>query len=358
MKLRNATLIGLLVAAGATAVVATAIVPGSFVQSWDRHYTDNAYVRGDITQVSPKISGHVVRVVVKDNQTVKAGDLLFQIDDRDFKARLAQASAALSARQAAIGNLDAQLQLQRAAIRQAQAGVQEASADAARTGRDSNRGRELASEQLIAVSQLDQLESTAQIASTRVAEMQANLAAAQQRIAVLESQRPQLRADIRAAEAAVALAALDVESTAVRAPLDGRVSERIARVGQYVKSGTPLIALVASSPWVVANFKETQLEGMQLGDAVEVTVDAVPGVRFRGELDSFSPASGAQFALLTPDNATGNFTRIVQRVPVRIALVDKGRALDGLRPGMSATVRILDGHRDAPVDARVGSLSP
>ena len=342
MKLRTATIVGLLVAGTATAAVAAIMLPGSVVQGWDRHYTDNAYVRGDVTQISPKVSGHIVSVAVKDNQPVKAGDLLFQIDDRDFRARLMQANAVLAARQATIGNLEAQLELQGAAIHQAEAAVLEASAEAARSDRDSVRGRELAADQLIATSQLDQLESSAQVASSRVAEMRANLAASRQRIQVLESQRPQLHADIRAAEAAVALAELDVESTSVRAPVDGRVSERIARVGQYVKSGTPLIALVASDLWVVANFKETQLDGMRLGASVDIAVDAAPGVSFRGRLESFSPASGAQFALLAPDNATGNFTRIVQRVPARIALLDSNPHLGSLRPGMSATVRILD----------------
>ena len=346
MKLRTVTIVGLLVAASATAAVGAIVLPGSIVQAWDRHYTDNAYVRGDITQISPKVSGHIASVTVKDNQPVKAGDLLFQIDDRDFRARLLQAKAALAARQASIGNLEAQLKLQSAAVQQAEAAVLEASAEAARSGRDSSRGRQLVVDRLIAASQLDQLESSAQVASSRVVAMRANLAATRQQIQVLESQRPQLHADIRAADAAVALAELDVESTSVRAPVAGRVSERIARVGQYVKSGTPLIALVASDLWVVANFKETQLDGMRLGAPVDIVVDAAPGVTFRGRLESFSPASGAQFALLAPDNATGNFTRIVQRVPVHIALLDSPAGLSSLRPGMSATVRVLDGRSD------------
>lgn len=345
MKLRTATLVGLLVAGTATAVTATMVSPGGVVQGLDRHYTDNAYVRGDITQISPKISGYVTEVVVHDNQPVRAGDVLFRIDDRDFQARLAQANAALAARKAAVGNLDAQLGLQRSLIHQAEAGVQQTQAEAERSRRDATRARQLVSDQLISRSQLDQTESAEQVTVARVAETQANLAAARQRIAVLESQRPQLLADIGAAEASVSLAALDVESTVVRAPVDGRVSERIARVGQYVKAGTQLIALVPTELWVVANFKETQLEGMQAGATVEVIIDAVPGITFHGRLDSLAPASGAQFALLPPDNATGNFTRIVQRIPVRIALLDQPE-LASLRPGMSATVRVRDGKAD------------
>lgn len=342
MKLRNASLVGILIAGTVTAAFAAGLLPGSIVQGWDRHYTDDAYVRGDITQISPKVSGHIVAVAVRDNQPVKAGDVLFRIDDRDYRARLQQAQAALAARRAAIGNLDAQVRLQGAAIRQARASVSEALAESGRTRRDADRGRELVGDQLIAASQFDQLESAAQAASSRAAEMDAALAFARQRIGVLESQRPQLEADIQAAQAAVSLAALDVESTVVRAPVDGRVSERQARVGQFVRAGTQLIALVPMHLWVVANFKETQLEGMRAGDKVDIAIDAVPGTTFRGELESLSPASGAQFALLPPDNATGNFTRIVQRVPVRIALKDGAPALGALRPGMSATVRVRD----------------
>ncbi|HEY0503063.1 MAG TPA: HlyD family secretion protein [Lysobacter sp.] len=342
MKLRTSTLVGLLAAGGATAAAGVTILPGSIVQGWDRHYTDNAYVRGDITQIAPKVSGHVTEVMVRDNQPVHAGDVLFRIDDRDYRARLAQSKAALAARTAAVGNLDAQLQLQRAVVHQAEAAVREAVVDEGRSGRDAVRARELASQQLIAASQFDQLASSAQAASARVSEMQAGLLAARQRIDVLESQRPQLQADIESARAAVTLAALDVESTVVRAPAEGRVSERSARPGQYVKAGTTLIALVPPRLWVVANFKETQLERMRTGAAVDVRIDAVPETVFHGEVESLSPASGAQFALLPPDNATGNFTRVVQRVPVRIALVDGPARLEGLRPGMSATVRVRE----------------
>ncbi len=342
MKLRTSTLTGLLSAVIATAAVGASVAPGGIVQGWDRHYTDNAYIRGDVTQISPKVSGHVTQVVVRDNQAVRAGDVLFRIDDRDFRARLAQAAAALSARKANEGNLDAQLNLQRAAVRQAEAALREASAEQGRAQRDATRAGQLAGDQLIAASQFDQLASSASIASARVDEMSAALMAAHQRIAVLESQRPQLLADIDAARAAVALAALDVESTVVRAPLDGRVSERAARTGQYVKAGTPLIGLVPPELWVVANFKETQLKGMRAGASVDIAIDAVPGVQFHGRVESLSPASGAQFALLPPDNATGNFTRIVQRVPVRIALVDQPARLAELRPGMSATARVRD----------------
>jgi membrane fusion protein (multidrug efflux system) len=344
MKLRTASIVGVLAAALATAATATIVQPAGLVQAWDPHFTDNAYVRGDITQISPKVPGYVVDVRVRDNQSVKAGDILFKIDDRDYRAKVLQAQSAHAARRAAVGNLDAQIRLQRAVIGQADAGVAAASTEAARSSRDAMRGETLANDRLIAAAQYDQLVSSAATAASHVTEMQANAAAARQRISVLESQRPQLLADIHAAEAAVALAELDLESTVVRAPASGRVSERIARVGQYVRTGTQLIALVPREMWVVANFKETQLKGMRAGDDVEIVVDAVPGVTFRGRLDSLSPASGAQFALLPPDNATGNFTRVVQRVPVRIALRADDEQGARLLPGMSASVRILESH--------------
>ncbi|MET0531844.1 MAG: HlyD family secretion protein, partial [Microvirga sp.] len=181
------------------------------------------------------------------------------------------------------------------------------------------------------------------------------VAAARRQMDVLESQRPQLHADIDAAAAALRLAEIELENTAIRSPSDGWVGERQARVGQYVRPGTLLLAIVPEDVWVVANFKETQIPDLHIGDSVSVAIDGIPGAGFRGRLESFSPASGAQFALLPPDNATGNFTRIVQRIPVKITL-DPGQAgLENLRPGMSAVVALSsmdgrDGAHASPAD--------
>lgn len=162
---------------------------------------------------------------------------------------------------------------------------------------------------------------------------------------MLETQRPQLDADIAAAAAALTLAEIELASAVVRSPADGWVGERQARVGQYVRAGTLLVAVVPRNFWVVANFKETQIPALRIGDSVAISIDAIPGREFRGRVESFSPASGAQFALLPPDNATGNFTRIVQRIPVKITL-DAGQPdLDRLRPGMSAVVALSAGNR-------------
>jgi membrane fusion protein (multidrug efflux system) len=333
MKLSRVAICGILIASAASAGAAY-----GFIGFSDSTSTDNAYVRGDVTPISAKISGYVVEVGVHDNQQVRAHDLLFRIDDVDFEAKVAQARAALESRKTAVGNLDSRLALQRATIKQAQALVAGANAEAERSSRDLTRTQELNRGGWASQARSEQVLSSSQQASAKVAEAQANLTAANRQIEVIESQRPQLLADIQAAEATLRLAQFDLEGTVVRAPVDGWVGERQARIGQYVRPGSLLIALVSRDIWVVANFKETQLPLIGVGSEVSVTADGVPGAKFRGSVESLSPASGAQFALLPPDNATGNFTRIVQRIPVRIALAPEQSGRDRLRPGMSAVV--------------------
>lgn len=344
MKLFTASIGGLVIAAAVSATASVSLVPSRYLD-WDATSTDNAYVRGDVTPLSPKIAGYVLEVAVKDNQQVRAGDILFRIDDADYKARLAQADATLQAKRAAVGNLDSRLELQRTAITQAQAALQGARADADRATKQFRRLTGLLKNAVVSRTNLDQAESDSLRADAKVAETEANLAAAQTQIIVLESQRPQLLADIDAAQAALQLAQIDLKSTVIRSPADGWVGERQARGGQYVKPGSVLIAFVAKSVWIVANFKETQLTALHVGEPVSVSIDGVPGVVFSGTVDSVSPASGAQFALLPPDNATGNFTRIAQRIPVRIALDPQQLELELLRPGMSATVSMSDGKK-------------
>jgi membrane fusion protein (multidrug efflux system) len=305
--------------------------------------TDNAYVRADVTPVSTKVAGLVAEVRVADNQEVKAGDVLFRIDDRDYRARVDEAKATLAARRAAILSLDRSLALQRAAVDQAGAGVDGSSAEAARARRELARIAVLRSQGWVTRARGDEAEAASEKAVAEVAGARASLVASRRQIAVIEAQRPQLLADIDAAEAALRLAEIDLDSTIIRAPTDGRVAERQARKGQYVRPGTQLIALVARNVWIVANFKETELRGMRAGEPVSVVADALPGRTFAGAVESLSPASGAQFALLPPDNATGNFTRIVQRIPIKIALRLGQPGQAELRPGMSARVRRLAG---------------
>ncbi|MGO4287324.1 HlyD family secretion protein [Bosea sp. TAB14] len=343
MKLVTASLAGLAVSAGVFAVAATTVVPARLMASWTSNATDNAYVRGDLTPLSPKIAGYIVAVGISDNQAVKAGDILFRIDDADYRARVEQARATLDGRRAAVGNLDSRLDLQRSVIQQMTAALQGADAASDRLKRDLHRANDLSSQGWASKAREDQAQADSLQADAKVAEAKANLAAAQSQIRVLESQRPQLIADIEAGGAALRLAAIDLESTVIRSPADGWVGERQARIGQYVRAGTLLVAFIARDVWVVANFKETQLPGITPGALASIFIDGAPGVEFVGHIESLSPASGAQFALLPPDNATGNFTRIVQRIPVRVAFATGQSGMTALRPGMSAIVSLKGG---------------
>ena len=233
----------------------------------------------------------------------------------------------------------AALNFSRQSIERAVATLNGATANAERATRDFGRVRELTESGWASHARRDQVEADHLQAQAKVAEARADLAAARRQLDVLESQRPQLQADIDAAAAALRLAQIDLEDTVVRAPSDGRVGERQAKPGQYVRPGTLVLAIVPHDVWVVANFKETQIAHLHVGDDVTVSVDGVPGARFAGRVESLAPASGAKFALLPPDNATGNFTRIVQRIPVKITLLPGQPALDDLRPGMSAVVK-------------------
>ncbi|HEY0628702.1 MAG TPA: HlyD family secretion protein [Sphingomicrobium sp.] len=301
--------------------------------------TDNAYVRGDVTPVGIKVAGLVGEVLVRDNQEVRAGDILFRLDDRDYRARVDEALAVLAARKAELAALDSRLARQRSAIFEARATLRSARAEADRSGRELARIEALRSKGWVTRARGDEALAASERALAGVSGAGAGVTGSTAEAGVIESQRPQLMAAVQAAEAALRLARIDLESTVVRAPADGRVAERQARKGQYVRPGTPLIALVSGDVWVVANFKETELRGMRAGERVSITVDALPGRTFDGRVDSLSPASGAQFALLPPDNATGNFTRIVQRIPIRISIGGGPAQRQDLRPGMSARVR-------------------
>ncbi|BCH28834.1 multidrug resistance protein A [Mesorhizobium sp. L-8-10] len=354
MKLLSAGLSSLLVAGAVFAAAATSLHPGRWLMVLSSTSTDNAYVRGDVTPISPKVGGYIIEVAVSDNQAVKAGDILFRIDDRDYRARVDQAAAGVAMQRALLANLTSRMDLQRAVIEQAIAALQGAEADAHRAARDFARVHKLTTGGWASQSISDQTEADHLRARAKIAEFQANLAAARQQMQVLETQRPQIEADIAAATAALELAEIELESTVVRSPADGWVSERQARVGQYVRAGTLLVAVVPRIFWVIANFKETQIAGLRAGDCMAISIDALPGREFKGRVESLSPASGAQFALLPPDNATGNFTRIVQRIPVKITFDPGQPDLVRLRPGMSAVVVLSSGTQDLTI-ARVGA---
>jgi membrane fusion protein, multidrug efflux system len=302
--------------------------------------TDNAYIRGDVTSLAPKVAGYVTTVEVEDNQAVRTGDVLFRIDDRDYRARLAQAVANVEAAQARLANVDAEIQLQHALIRQAKAQRRSAVAELDLATRASDRRRELIRSSAVSQAQLDESDAARSKAEAGVLGASATVDAQQQRIAVLAAQREAAVAAVAQAQAARDLAQIDLDNTVVRAPVGGVIGNRQVRVGRLVAPGASLLDIVpVNDVWVVANFKETQLEHIQPGQRVRVTVDGYPNETFEGVVDSLAPGSGSAFSLLPADNATGNFVRVVQRVPVKIRLVSN--PLPGrLVPGLSARVEV------------------
>ncbi|MGV1866294.1 MULTISPECIES: HlyD family secretion protein [unclassified Rhizobium] len=303
---------------------------GRFIES-----TDDAYVKADYTTIAPKVAGYIATVSVNDNDVVKAGQVLARIDDRDFQMALAQARADVTAADAAISNLDAQIELQQSVIGQAKATIDssQASLDFARS--EAARSARLISNGAGTQSRAEQSQSLSQQAIAALERDQAALVAAEKKIPVLQTQRKQAVAQRDRSAAAAQQAKLNLSYTTITAPVDGIVGARSLRVGQYVTSGTQLMAVVPThSAYVVANFKETQLTNVRAGQPVVIKIDSFPDLTIRGHVDSVSPASGLEFSLLPPDNATGNFTKIVQRIPVKIVFDDNSLA-GLLRSGMS-----------------------
>jgi membrane fusion protein, multidrug efflux system len=298
--------------------------------------TDDAYVKADSTIIAPKVSGYIADVLVNDNEKVAAGQLLARIDDRDFRTALAQAKADVAASEAAVRNLDAQIELQQPVIRQQAAEVDAAEANLKFAQEERARYDQLMKSGSGTVQRAQQTDAALRAQTAQLQQGQAGLAAANKKIEVLTTQRAQAAAQLDRARAVEQQAELNLSYTEITAPVDGTVGARTLRVGQYVQAGTQLMAVVPlDAVYLVANFKETQLTNVRNGQPVEITVDSFHSIKLKGHVDSLSPASGLQFALLPPDNATGNFTKIVQRVPVKIVFDDHN--LKGLlRPGMSA----------------------
>ena len=303
--------------------------------------TDDAYVQSDVSLISPKVEGYIKKVKVADNQEVAEGAVLFVIDDRDFKARVAQAEAAVATGEATIATYQSRLQLQQSMIEQAAASVKSVEADLVREQQDYKRYSALLSTDFASRQRFEQAEADARKGEAAVAKSRAALAGEQNQLAVLHSQQREEQAKLQQARANLQLVQNDLENTVIRAPISGVAGNRAGQVGQYVKAGTQLLSLVPlSHVYVTANFKETQLTHIRPGQLAEVSVDAYPDLTIDGHIESFAPASGAQFSLLPPDNATGNFTKIVQRVPVRIALPANSLLAGRLRPGLSVTVTV------------------
>jgi membrane fusion protein, multidrug efflux system len=302
--------------------------------------TDNAYIRGDVTSLAPKVAGYVTAVEVADNQIVTAGNVLFRIDDRDYRARLAQATADVEAAQARLANVDTEIQLQHTLVRQAEAECQAASAQLKLAKIASERGHKLLRSSAVGQEEVDERDAALSKAKAGVLAAAATLDAERQRIAVLATEREAAVAATAHARAARDLAQIDLDDTVVRAPVDGVIGNRQVRIGRLVAPGAPLLDIVpVSDVWVVANFKETQVENIRAGQRALITVDGYSSQTLEGVVDSFAPGSGSTFSVLPSDNATGNFVRVVQRVPVKIRFADNplpGRIV----PGLSARVEI------------------
>ena len=304
--------------------------------------TDDAYLQADTTPLAAKVPGYVSRVLVQDFQRVHTGDVLVEIVDNDYRAQLDQAQANVAAAGAAIENIEQQKRLQETFVKQAEAEIVASEADVTRYHLEAVRQETLLSKSYAGTPQLtEQAVDNEKRAVSTLALNRAKLDQQRQQINVLESQKAQAAATLEGQKAARNLAAINLGYTRIAAPVDGMVSERRVRPGQYLSVGTQVISLVPlPEVWVIANYKETQMTNIRSGQRAHVTVDAFPGKILHGQVDSWSPASGAEFSLLPPDNATGNFTKVVQRIPVKIVL-DRDPALgDLLRPGMSVIATI------------------
>jgi membrane fusion protein (multidrug efflux system) len=309
---------------------------GRFVQ-----WTDDAYVGGEVTTIASKVAGFIDTIAVTDNQPVKAGDLLVRLDDRDYRAELARAEAAVAAQEATLANHEAARHLQDAVIDQAAAEVAAATAEVARTKSDLERYRTLSTDRFASIQRFEQADADNKKAVAAERKAQAALQAAKRQLDVIDTQKRQTQAALDQAKAERDLASLNLAYSVVRSPIDGVVGNRSARIGAYATVGAQLLSIVpAQGLWVDANFKESQLAHMSAGQPVEVTADVLPDIRFHGRVGSLAPATGAQFSVIPPENATGNFTKIVQRVPVRIALDGDAAELGQLRPGLSVVVRV------------------
>jgi membrane fusion protein (multidrug efflux system) len=331
-----------LIALGIAALIAATVwlanwwTVGRFIES-----TDDAYLQADSVTVAPKVAGYITEVYVADNQVVKPGDALVHLDARQYQLALNQALATVDARAADIERAQADIRQQQANIEQAQAQRQVARVSAQHASDEVRRYAPLVATGAESSERLAELTSTRDQALATLAANSATVDAARTQIASSTAQLAQARAQLEAAQASAQQSRLDLENTVVRSALGGEVADRTVRVGQYVQPGTRLLTVVpVQSIYLQANFKETQIGRMRVGQPVDMYVDALPGQTLHGMVDSFSPGTGSQFALLPPENATGNFTKIVQRVTVRIRIDADTHTRSVLLPGLSVNVDV------------------
>ena len=305
--------------------------------------TDNAYVRGAITVLAPQVNGYVTEVLVKDFQYVKAGQELLRIDDRIYAERVRAAEGQVANATAQLNNAEQTQAQNTATVGSARANLVAAQAEAARARAEQARVDELAERGSVSLSERDRVRTSARLAAANVLKAQAEIEISQQRVKGTTVSRGGLEAQVRIAEAQVALAKIDLANTVIRAPRDGQVSESTVRPGQYVTAGSQLLFLVPDTLWVVANFKEGQTWRMRVGQPATLAVDAFEGATLTGHVEQIAPATGSEFSVLRPDNASGNFTKVVQRLPIRIAIDADQELAKRLRPGMSVTAEVDTG---------------
>lgn len=306
---------------------------GRFLQE-----TDDAYIGANITVISARVPGYIAQMLVSDNQAVHAGEVLVRLDDRDYRAALQKAEGAIAGQQALLANLDATRHLQQAVIAQAQAGVAASGIETGRARDDQVRYQSLSSRAAVSVQSAQKADAMYQQAQAGDQKSRAALSASQRELDVIATRRQQVQASLTQVTAERDMARLNLEYTQLRAPFDGTIGNRRARSGAYAGTGSNMLSVVpAQGMWVDANFKEGQVTQFRPGMRASVTADVLPGHVFHGTVASLAPATGAQFSVLPTENATGNFTKIVQRVPVRIVLDGVDGALGILRPGLSVT---------------------
>jgi len=302
--------------------------------------TDNAYVRGQTTVIAPQVNGYVTKVLVQDFATVKAGQLLAVIDQRIYRQRVQQAHAAISAAEANLANSEQSQRSSEAGVASQAAAIANARAQLARAQADMRRVNELVGEGSVSLRERDQTLAALRAAEAGVAQAQAQHTVAREQVRTVTVGRGGLQAAVENAQAQLRLAEIDLDNTEIRAPIDGTLGEVGVRLGQYVTAGTQLTFLVPRAIWVTANFKEAQLAHMAPGQLAEIRVDALGRRMIHGKVESIAPAAGNEFSVIRPDNATGNFVKVAQRIPVRLALDAADPLYPRLSPGMSVTVRV------------------
>lgn len=302
--------------------------------------TENAYIRGKVTTVTPQLSGYISEVAVNDFQTVKKDDVIARTDDRIFRQKLAQAEAQLASAKGALKMAEQNvvtakvtIVANKAALSASKSALETAEANWTRSNALTKRG-------VSSQSSADESELALQQARAAVTQAESQLQVQQEAITSAQVALSAKKADIANAEAAVELAKIDLDNTVIRAPADGRLGQVTARLGQYVTPGTALVSHVGKDIWIIANFKETELHGMRVGETVHFTVDALQSKAFTGKVASFSPATASEFSLMSGTNATGNFTKVAQRVPVRISVDPEQEMSEHLAPGLSVVVKV------------------